>query len=257
MLSIKKIKLIKSLESKKSRKEQGLFLVEGDKMVSEMLASGLTITYLAATEEWYRKSQHQISTLEQDLINPKELNKISFLKTPQNALCVVKIPNYSLNLSDLKNSLVLLLDTIQDPGNLGTIVRLADWFGIRNIICSEESADLYNPKVVQATMGALARVKVCYVSLPEFMIKAKQLNIPIYGAFMDGENLYKCDLTANGLIVMGNEGNGISEDTAACISRRINIPSYPAGSTTSESLNVAIATSIICSEFRRRIICKG
>ena len=136
-------------------------------------------------------------------------------------------------------------------------MRLADWFGIGNIVCSEDCADLFNPKVVQSTMGALARVKVHYVQLPEFMIKAKQLNIPIYGTFMEGENIYKCDLTTNGLVVMGNEGNGISDIISTCITRKISIPSYPTGAATSESLNVAMATSIICSEFRRRIICKG
>ena len=135
-------------------------------------------------------------------------------------------------------------------------MRLADWFGIRNIICSEECADLYNPKVIQSTMGAFARVKVHYVALDNFLHRAKELNIPIYGTFMEGENLFKCDLTTNGLVVMGNEGNGITDKTATFVSRKISIPSYPPGISTSESLNVAIATSVVCSEFRRRIICK-
>jgi TrmH family RNA methyltransferase len=136
-------------------------------------------------------------------------------------------------------------------------VRLADWFGIRNIVCSEDSADLFNPKVIQSTMGAFARVKVHYTALPAFLHLANQLNIPVYGTFMDGENIYNCDLTASGLLVMGNEGNGISGTTASYISNRIKVPSYPPGAITSDSLNVAIATSIICSEFRRRPIYKG
>jgi RNA methyltransferase, TrmH family len=253
MLSIKKIKLIKSLASKKSRKEQGLFLVEGDKMVSEMLASGLTITYLAATEEWYRKSKLLNSTIEQDVISLKELNKMSLLKTPQNALCVVKIPNYSLNLADLKNSLVLLLDTIQDPGNLGTIIRIADWFGIENIICSNDCADSYNPKVVQATMGSICRVKIHYKDFNDLLNQINLLGAPIYGTTLEGENIYQTSLTANGFMMMGNESKGINSKWISMLSKQLFIPFYPDNQKRSESLNVAIATAIICSEFRRRL----
>jgi TrmH family RNA methyltransferase len=168
-----------------------------------------------------------------------------------------KIPKYVINWDEIRVNLTLVLDEIQDPGNLGTIVRLADWFGIRNIICSENCADLYNPKVVQATMGSFTRVKIHYISLPGFLEHALVLNIPVYGAFLEGENLYQRQLTENGLIVMGNEGKGISDVISGFISTKINIPSYPVGAITSESLNVAIATSVICAEFRRRISCKG
>ena len=256
VLSKNKIKLIKSLDLKKNRSSTGLFIAEGKKLVFDLLKSEIIVSELFCTKPIASELIGHKYDVNIEITDKEDLSRISFLKTTPDIVAVFKIPESEIVWNEIKDDLTLVLDTIQDPGNLGTIVRLADWFGIRNIICSEESADLYNPKVVQATMGALARVKVCYVSLPEFMAKAKQLNIPIYGAFMDGENLYKCDLTANGLIVMGNEGNGISENIAACISRRINIPSYPTGIATSESLNVATATSIICAEFRRRIICK-
>jgi len=196
------------------------------------------------------------SDLQIEIIDKEELSRISFLKTTPEIVAVVLIPKFEIDWDEIQGGLSLVLDEIQDPGNLGTIVRLADWFGIRNIICSEACADLYNPKVIQSTMGAFARVKVHYVALPEFLNHAKELNIPIYGTFMEGENLYQCDLTVDGLIVMGNEGNGISENTTTYVSRKINIPSYPPGVVTSESLNVAIATAVICSEFRRRVICK-
>jgi TrmH family RNA methyltransferase len=191
-----------------------------------------------------------------EVVEKEELARISFLKTTPEIVALFKIPESVIDWNEIKSDLTLVLDSIQDPGNLGTIVRLADWFGIRNIICSDDSADLYNPKVIQSTMGGFARVKVHYVPLNEFLIQAKQLNIPVYGTLLEGENLYKCDLTTHGIIVMGNEGNGISYLIKSYISRKIHIPSFPTGTATSESLNVAIATSVICAEFRRRIICK-
>jgi TrmH family RNA methyltransferase len=149
----------------------------------------------------------------------------------------------------LKNELVLMLDGVQDPGNLGTIARIADWFGIRNILCSAETADIYNPKAVQATMGALARVKFHYTDLLQLL---SQYDGPVYGTFLDGENIYGQELSENGIIVMGNEGKGISQGVGEMINRRLYIPNYPIGTQTTESLNVAIATSIVCAEFRRR-----
>ena len=188
-------------------------------------------------------------------VKESELASLSTLQTPGQVLLVVPMPEPAE--ISICNEWYIALDDIQDPGNMGTIVRLADWFGIRNIICSEGCADLYNPKVVQSTMGAFARVKVHYVPLIPFLEQAKLTNIPIYGTFLDGENLYASSLTANGIVVMGNEGNGISDIVANSVSRKINIPSFPPGEVTSESLNVAIATSVICAEFRRRIICTG
>ena len=256
VLSKNKIKLIRSLDLKKNRLATGLFVAEGKKLVFDLLQSEFEVsevfcTKLIATDLIYYKSNLKI-----EIADKEELSRISFLKTAPEIVALLEIPKSAINWDEIKNDITLVLDAIQDPGNLGTIIRLADWFGIRNIICSEECADLYNPKVIQSTMGAFARVKVHYVSLPVFLNQAKELNIPIYGAFMVGENIFKSDLTTNGLVVMGNEGNGISDTITTFISRKISIPSYPSGDVTSESLNVAIATAVICSEFRRRIICK-
>ncbi|KAA6342762.1 23S rRNA (uridine(2479)-2'-O)-methyltransferase, partial [termite gut metagenome] len=180
----------------------------------------------------------------------EELSRCSLLKAPQQVLAVFEQPQYQLNLTPVRKSLSLALDDVQDPGNLGTIIRIADWFGIEHVFCSSGTADVYSPKVVQATMGAIARVKVHYVTLPELVRSLG--DIPVYGTFLDGENIYTQSLSANGVIVMGNEGNGISKDTESFINRRLFIPSYPPERETSESLNVAVATAIVCAEFRRR-----
>lgn len=161
-------------------------------------------------------------------------------------------PHYDFDADVASRSLCLALDDVQDPGNLGTIVRIADWFGIEHIFCSNGTADIYNPKTVQATMGAIARVKLHYCNLPEFIGNASEKNIPVFGTFLDGENIYTQHLPKNGIIVMGNEGNGISEQIARKVSHRLLIPNYPQGCETSESLNVAVATAIVCAEFRRR-----
>jgi len=257
VLSKNKIKLIRSLELKKNRSATGLFVAEGKKLLFDLLESGISILeiYCTATIADELKISH--SDLKVEIVGKDDLTRITFLKNTPEIVALCQIPNSVIDWDEIAAALTLVLDTIQDPGNLGTIIRLADWFGIRNIVCSEDCADLYNPKVVQSTMGAFARVKVHYVSLPGFLSRSQQLDIPIYGTYMEGDNLFTCDLTPNGIIIMGNEGSGISAGVESYISRRINIPSYPAGVATSESLNVAIATSVICSEFRRRIIYKG
>ena len=257
VLSKNKIKLIRSLNLKKNRLATGLFVAEGKKLVLDLIKSEIALSEAYCTKLIFYELINYKHDLKIEIVDKEDLSRMSFLKTTPEIVAVLEIPTSVINWDEIIGSLTLVLDAIQDPGNLGTIVRLADWFGIRNIICSEECADLYNPKVIQSTMGAFARVKVHYVSLPGFLNRAKELNIPIYGTFLEGENLYKCDLTSNGLVVMGNEGNGISDNVAIYISKKLNIPSYPPGVVTSESLNVAIATSIICSEFRRKIICKG
>jgi TrmH family RNA methyltransferase len=254
MLSIKKIKLIKSLESKKGRKEHGLFLVEGDKIVSEMISSGFPITYIAATEDWYIKTGRLSYTMEHDVFSQKELDKTSFLKTPQNVLCIAKIPYNLLNLRELKNNLVLMLDTVQDPGNLGTIIRIADWFGIEHIICSIECADAFNPKVVQATMGSICRLKVYYEDLKEILQQIKLLGDPLYGTTLEGENIYQTSLTPHGFIMMGNESKGINASYINMLDKQLFIPFYPTVKKRSESLNVASAAAIVCAEFRRRLL---
>ncbi len=257
MLSKNKIKLVKSLELKKNRLATGLFVAEGKKLVFDLLQSAMEIHELFATKQLTTDLISYKSDIYFESVDKEELAKISFLKTTPEIVGIFKIPFFVIDWNEIRNGLTLALDAIQDPGNLGTIVRLADWFGIRNIVCSQDCADLYNPKTVQATMGALARVKVHSILLPEFLNNARQYGLPIYGTFLEGDNIYRCELDSNGIVVMGNEGKGISSQISGFVSRKISIPPFPPCNITSESLNVAIATSIVCSEFRRRVICKG
>ena len=231
MLSKNKIKYIHSLELKKTRKEEQVFLAEGPKLTGDLLGH-FPCRFLAATSSWLQ-AHPDIQANEIAEVSQEELSRASLLKTPQQVLAVC-----------------LALDDIQDPGNLGTIIRLADWFGIEHIICSQNTVDVYNPKTIQATMGGIARVKVHYTSLPEFIHSLG--DAPVFGTFLDGENMYEQPLSTNGLIVMGNEGNGIGKEVEALINRKLYIPNYPQGKETSESLNVAIATAVICAEFRRQ-----
>ena len=256
MLSKNKIKFIQSLESKKERNNAGLFVVEGEKLVNEILLSSFATTYLAATCEWYEnnKAINIGSIPDKDIVSQEELNKVSFLKNPQAVICLAKLPNHTLSISSIKNELTLILDAIQDPGNLGTILRIADWFGIENIICSRDTVDAFNPKVVQSTMGAICRVKIHYADLAEAIAEIKLLNIPIFGATLNGENIYKTDLAENGFIMMGNESKGLQPNWLPFLNKQLFIPYYPSDKKRSESLNVAVATAIICSEFRRRDI---
>ncbi len=249
MLSKSKIKLITSLSQKKFRDETGLFIAEGTKLVSD-LSSAFSCAILVATSEWLN-SNTTIKASELIEVSEAELHKISNQKTQQGVLAVFEKSKYSWTLDDVSQKLNLALDDVQDPGNLGTIIRIADWFGISNIFCSEHSADVFNTKTVQATMGALARVKVHQVNLKEFL-RSVHREVLVYGTFMDGENIYNKSLTTTGIIVMGNEGNGISPEIEALVSERLLIPNYPAGQLTSESLNVGVATALVCGEFRRR-----
>lgn len=252
MLSKNKIKYIQSLKDKKGRAEHGVFVAEGNKMVGELLQH-MPCSLLVATSAFLRENIiPEVGELIE--VSEEELCKASFLKTPQQVLGIFVIPSCDSQDVDWSNSLSLMLDGIQDPGNLGTIIRLADWYGIRHILCSADTADVYNPKVVQATMGALARVKVHYVDLPEWL--AAHPSIPVYGTFLDGENMYGQTLSSNGVVVMGNEGNGIRPEVARYISQRLFIPTFPPGSQSSESLNVAVATAIVCAEFRRNLLIK-
>lgn len=251
-LSKNKIKYIHSLALKKIRKEEQVFLAESPKVVEE-LAAYFPCRFLAATSSWL-KANPTISANEIAEVTQDELSRASLLKTPQQVLAIFEQPQYTLDSQVVRHSLCLALDDVQDPGNLGTIIRLADWFGIKDIICSPNTVDVYNPKVIQATMGAIARVKIHYTPLTDFIRSVG--NIPVYGTFLNGENIYGQELANNGLIVMGNEGNGISPEIETLVSHRLYIPNYPQGQKTSESLNVAIATSIVCSEFRRQAASK-
>ena len=250
MLSKNKIKQIASLTHKKYRDESGLFIAEGTKLVID-LSSAFHCTTMVATSEWL-KENGKIKADEVIEVEVDELKKISNQKTPQGVLAVFQKPEYDWEKDDLHQKLSLALDDVQDPGNMGTIIRIADWFGITDIFCSEHSADAFNPKTVQATMGALSRVRVHTVDFQDFL-KFCSGKLPVYGTFMNGENIYDKTLTPNGIIVMGNEGNGIAPEIEKLVTERLLLPNFPAGQATSESLNVGVATALVCAEFRRRI----
>ena len=244
MLSMAKIKLINQLTQKKYRNQTGLFIAEGHKTVGDMMEY-FTPEYLYYTSDYNGKK----SANESCEVTYEELKKISRLETPQNVLAVFKMPTHD-NVAINSDELTLALDGIQDAGNMGTIIRIADWFGINNILASKNTVDVYNPKVVQATMGALSRVRVHYVDLVEELSK---LDAPIYVTALDGDNINKSPLTKNGVIVMGNEGNGVSAEVMAVANKKLLIPSYPPERPTSESLNVSVATAIVVSMFRSQI----
>mgnify|MGYP000120362876 CR=1 FL=1 len=250
MLSKGKLKYIHSLEMKKYRNELNAFVAEGNKLVADMLHA-FECELILAKPSWMA-TQGDIPAKELLEADDDDIRKASFLKTPQDVLAIFKRPAWSLAEADPASSLVLALDGIQDPGNLGTIIRLADWFGIEHIVCSPDTADVFSPKTVQATMGALAHVKVHYTDLAIYLKAQAEKKIPLFGTFLDGENMYTKELSANGIIVMGNEGNGIRPEIEDLIDQKLYIPSFPAERETSESLNVAIATAVICAEFRRR-----
>lgn len=241
-ISANKIKFVRSLAQKKFRDQHSLFVAEGEKIVAEAQASGYKI------EEIYRI----------DEIGAEAMARISNLSTPSPVLAVIKKPEFSAEdiISALKpesKGLYLALDGVKDPGNLGTIIRIADWFGVEAIFASPGTVEVFNPKVVQATMGAIFRKKVIYTDLAELCTRFKSLGLPVYGTLLDGKNIYEA-LPADrkhGLVVMGSESFGISEQLRPHIDSKLFIPPYPADAVTSESLNVAIATAIICAEFRR------
>ena len=244
MISKNQQKYIRQLEQKKYRKREGCFVAEGTKVVGDLLKRYQPLA-LYATESWDAPKGVGYT-----LVSEEELQRVSFQQHPQQVLAIFPIPQPTDPVS-LRGSLTLALDGVQDPGNLGTIIRIADWFGIDTIICSEETADAWNPKVIQATMGSIARVNVIYANLVE-LLDTLPSDYPVYGTFLDGENIYTQTLSGEGLIIMGNEGNGISDAVRAKVNRRLLIPDFHQGDT-ADSLNVAIATAITCSEFRRRI----
>ena len=240
MLSKNQIKLITSLQQKKQRIAQQLFFAEGIKVIQELLESNFELVHLYTTQNDF----DEVSNQKKVIINETELKKITALATPNTCLAVFKIPSEK---KIIESGLILALDSIRDPGNLGTILRLCDWFGIGQLICSKETVDIYNPKVVQATMGSIARVNVNYIDLETFI---SQTQLAVFGTFMDGTNIYKTDLPQKGIIIMGNEANGISPEIEKLIKNRLTIPRFGTLQKT-ESLNVATATAVILSEFRR------
>ncbi len=245
MITKAEIQLIRSLDDKHARTGSGLFVAEGAKLISELRTSHFRVRRIFALEGVFDEAGATV-------VSPKEMARISHLKSPNNSLALVELPRWQLDASTLGHRLTLALDEVQNPGNLGTIIRLADWFGIGEILCSATTADCFNPKVVQATMGAILRVKVHYVDLAAELDRARRAGVEICGTFLEGENLYESRFDPAGIVVMGNEGRGVTPAVAAAVTRKLFIPPYPAGRSGSESLNVAMATGIVCAEFRRR-----
>lgn len=260
MISKNQIKFIRSLELRKNRRQSGLFIAEGPKVVGDLMKRQLP-AWVVATPEWLqaewapvagnRKDVGEVQVME---VTEEELKRVSCLQHPQKVLALFALPdagdegNRDGLIGD--DRLLLALDGVQDPGNMGTIIRIADWFGIDTILCSPDTADAFNPKVVQATMGSIARVRIVYTDLVAFC-RTLPADYPVYGTLLDGSDIYRQPLTAHGIIVMGNEGKGISPALRQLVNRRLLIPQF-GGAVGAESLNVAIATAITCSEFRRR-----
>ncbi len=250
ILSKIKIKEIAGLKHGKQRIEQQAFLVEGIKMVDELLKSSITIICICATQEWIIQNEKKIVNVPIYQISEQELKKISNLNTPNQVVAVAGMPEMKINQKTIYEKLTLVLDEIKDPGNMGAIIRTADWFGIENIVCSPTSVDIYNPKVIQSTMGSLFRVKIFYSDIVEFL-KQKPLQLETYGTLLSGNSIYEKELNEKGLIVIGNESQGISPEVQNLITQPLHIPRFSSKSG-AESLNAAMATAIVCSEFRRR-----
>ena len=254
MISKNKIKAIRQLDNKKHRRETGLFVAEGPKVVSDLLETFSCVSVIA-TDTWLQAHPTLSPSAEIISVTEEELRRVSFLQHPQQVMGVFKMPVQTADTQSLyekiSQELCLALDGVQDPGNLGTIIRIADWFGIETLICSPDTADAFSPKVIQATMGSIARVKVVYTDLVS-LIDQLPTDTAIYGTVLDGTDIYHQKLGSRGLLVMGNEGNGISSAVISRLTHRLLIPHYPAERETADSLNVAIATAVACAEFRRR-----
>ena len=254
MLSKNKQKLIRSLDRKKNRDAEGLFLAEGPKLVTDLLPHFRCRLLVCEIGQFDQLPPACLDVVERIDVTADELARVSHQRAPQGVLAVFEQPqavDADVLLTAPTRHLCLALDGVQDPGNVGTIVRIADWWGIDHIVCSPDTADVFAPKTVQSTMGALARVQVHYTDLPAWL-DALPAETPIYGTLLDGDDLYAAELTSHGVIVMGNEGNGLSEAVRSRVTQRLLIPSFPTDRPTSESLNVAVATAVTCAEFRRR-----
>jgi len=250
MLSKNKIKQIQALSRKKKRDETGLYIAEGQRLIDQLIAYNCNIDTIIASPALINKyAGKALEVIEADA---DQLKKISQFKTPSDVIAICRQATLNLNDTDQNNNLVLALDDVQDPGNLGTIIRLASWFGINHIVCSINTVDCYNSKVVQSTMGAIAKVAVHYTNLAYFLENVDPGKTIIYGTFLEGSNIYETELTQNGIIVLGNEGNGISNSIARLVKQKLLIPAFNNNQTHVESLNVSMAAGIVCSEFRRR-----
>jgi len=253
MISKNTIKLIKSLAHRKYRLKENLFLVEGDKIVTEVLNSEYSIEELYATESFISAHAQECKKLKScNEVSASEIKKASLLVHPQNSLALCSIKNEPMFPQDMGDNLSLYLDDIQDPGNLGTIIRTCDWFGIEYLICSPYTVDMYNPKVIQASMGSFCRVNVLRSEFDKVETLALNMNVPVFGATLDGQNIYREKLPSKAILVMGNEGKGIQEEIENKLDKKIKIPEFSTGGNAAESLNVSVATAVICSEFKRQ-----
>lgn len=253
MISNKQTKLITSLQKKKQRDLSSLYVIEGNKLVREYMEAGEEIALLAALPEWLEIQPKQLLKRIENIseVNPAELKKVSSLTSPNNALALVRIKKKRLNYKELEGKLSIALDFIQDPGNMGTIIRVAAWFGIKNIICSTNCVDAYSPKVIQSSMGAFLSTDIHYLKLQPFLIDMSEKSFPVFATTLKGNNIYKEDLLNKGIILFGNESKGISDELLPYVTQKLFIPggsSLPGV----ESLNVATSASVVCSEFNRR-----
>lgn len=245
MLTKATAKLIQSLKDKRHRQESGLFVIEGAKILAELPDSKITLKSLFATRTWLDANEMLFRNVDKVEVTEQQLKQISFLQTPQQVLALAYLPKQEGTLDEVRNGFSIVLDTLQDPGNLGTIIRIADWYGIHHVVCSKESVDVYNPKVIQATMGSFLRVQVVYTSLEDFLA---QNTLPVYGALMNGNSLYKTVIADKGILLIGNEGAGIDSSLMKFISHPVTIPRVGGA----ESLNAGIATAIMCDARARQ-----
>lgn len=256
MISKNRAKFIISLQKKKARDEEQLYIVEGDKIVREFLAAGIAVNTLVAKPEF-------LSSLHSDLLSHvtnietvsyEELKLLSTLKTPHNALALVQFPEQHLDETEILKNFCVALDFVQDPGNMGTIIRAAGWFGIKNIVCSLDCVDVYNPKVIQASMGALLHVNIYYYDLKKLLISAQSNKISVFGTLLEGDSIYSHKLDNKGVILLGNESKGISDELMPYITEKIKIPKFSKARQGIDSLNVGMAASVVFSEFMRRSV---
>lgn len=254
MLNKHVTKIVQNLEKKKFRDKYNLFKIEGEKLVDELLVSDLAINTILARSTWIENHHHQLKNRTVEEVDEREMATISNFTSLPEVIALAEIPEYTYDEQEISTGLSLILNGIQDPGNLGTILRVADWFGIRNVFCDSDCAGAYNPKCVQASMGAVFRVKAIYTELVPLIKQFSNETFPCYGTFLHGDNLYATNLSERGFIVMGNEGQGIRPDIEQLIDTRLTIPSFADTTNSSESLNVGVATGIILSEFKRKTI---
>ncbi len=256
MITKNDIKFIQSLKQTKFRKENKMFVVEGNKLVSELLASDIKVENILVTETWLEKFPEIAATLKSyEIVNAKQMEQMSSMVTPPGIIATAHTPSFNINPVDAENEFILALDGINDPGNLGTMIRTADWFGINKIVCSNDCADAWQAKTIQSTMGSIFRIKVVETDLREFLIETQRHNnadsaSPIYGALMDGENIFTKKIEKkNGIIIIGSESHGIRKDVLPLVTSPIHIPREKGSQT--ESLNASVAAAIIMAEICR------